>query len=189
MPLEGHGRVALSGKLAWRYVRSPTITQEIPSRSMFPTESTSGSIERKRTTAGAIRRCLILVQAALSSTDTPNIAIDMAKKNEASLAHVLGAFPRGRHLSTGGDLYRLRRHIFHHHLSQSLGVNWLYHKFRNLQAHGHAIDPGELARVSPLAHRHINFLGRYATLILIGLSQNLMLVDRSSRTHGPTLTE
>ena len=35
----------------------------------------------------------------------------------------------------------------------------------NLQAHGHAIDPGELARVSPLAHRHINFLGRYATLI------------------------
>ena len=119
-------------------------------------------MERKRTAAGAIRRCLILVQAALSSTDTPNIAIDMAKKNEASLAHVLGAFPRGRHLSTGGDLYRLRRHIFHHHLSQSLGVNWLYHKFRNLQAHGHAIDPGELARVSPLAHRHINFLGRYA---------------------------
>ena len=32
----------------------------------------------------------------------------------------------------------------------------------NPQAHGHAIDPAELARVSPLAHRHINFLGRYA---------------------------
>ena len=32
----------------------------------------------------------------------------------------------------------------------------------NLQAQGHAIDPANLARVSPLAHRHINFLGRYA---------------------------
>ena len=32
----------------------------------------------------------------------------------------------------------------------------------NLQSRGHAIDPAELARGSPLAHRHINFLGRYA---------------------------
>ena len=32
----------------------------------------------------------------------------------------------------------------------------------NLQAQGHAIDPANLARVSPLAHRLINFLGRYA---------------------------
>ena len=32
----------------------------------------------------------------------------------------------------------------------------------NLQAHGRSVNPAELARVSPLAHRHINFLGRYA---------------------------
>ena len=32
----------------------------------------------------------------------------------------------------------------------------------NLQAHGRLVNPGELARVSPLGHRHINFLGRYA---------------------------
>ena len=32
----------------------------------------------------------------------------------------------------------------------------------SLQAHGRSVNPGELARVSPLAHRHINFLGRYA---------------------------
>ena len=32
----------------------------------------------------------------------------------------------------------------------------------NLQAHGRSVNPDELARVSPLAHRHINFLGRYA---------------------------
>ena len=32
----------------------------------------------------------------------------------------------------------------------------------NLQAHGRSVNPGELARVSPLAYRHINFLGRYA---------------------------
>ena len=32
----------------------------------------------------------------------------------------------------------------------------------NLQSQGHSIDPAELTRVSPLAHRHINFLGRYA---------------------------
>ena len=32
----------------------------------------------------------------------------------------------------------------------------------NLQAQARATDPGELARVSPLAYRHINFLGRYA---------------------------
>ena len=32
----------------------------------------------------------------------------------------------------------------------------------NLQTHGRSVNPAELARVSPLAHRHINFLGRYA---------------------------
>ena len=32
----------------------------------------------------------------------------------------------------------------------------------NLQAQGYVIDPTDLARISPLAHRHINFLGRYA---------------------------
>ena len=32
----------------------------------------------------------------------------------------------------------------------------------NLQTHGRSVNPDELARVSPLAHRHINFLGRYA---------------------------
>ena len=35
----------------------------------------------------------------------------------------------------------------------------------NLQAQGHAIDPGDLARISPLVHRHINFPGRYAFTI------------------------
>ena len=32
----------------------------------------------------------------------------------------------------------------------------------NLKAHGRSVNPAELARVSPLAHRHTNFLGRYA---------------------------
>ena len=35
----------------------------------------------------------------------------------------------------------------------------------NLQAQGHAIDPGDLARISPLVHRHINYLGRYGFTI------------------------
>ena len=35
----------------------------------------------------------------------------------------------------------------------------------NLQAQGHATDPGDLARISPLVHRHINYLGRYAFTI------------------------
>ena len=35
----------------------------------------------------------------------------------------------------------------------------------NLQAPGHVIDPADLARISPLVHRHINFLGRYAFTI------------------------
>ena len=34
-----------------------------------------------------------------------------------------------------------------------------------LQAQGHTVDPADLARISPLAHRHINFLGRYAFTI------------------------
>ena len=71
-----------------------------------------------------------------------------------------------------------------------------------LQAQGHVIDPADLARISPLAHRHINFLGRYAFTIPeavargelrplrephseLGLLQHLMSVDRSSRTHSP----
>ncbi|MDD9983993.1 MAG: Tn3 family transposase [Gammaproteobacteria bacterium] len=33
------------------------------------------------------------------------------------------------------------------------------------QAQGHVIDPADLARISPLVHRHINFLGRYAFTI------------------------
>ena len=32
----------------------------------------------------------------------------------------------------------------------------------SLHTQGHAIDPAEFARVSPLAHRQFNFLGRYA---------------------------
>ena len=32
----------------------------------------------------------------------------------------------------------------------------------NLQAQGRSVNSDGLARVSPLAHRHINFLGRYA---------------------------
>ena len=35
----------------------------------------------------------------------------------------------------------------------------------NLEAQGQAIDPADLARISPLVHRHINFLGRYAFTI------------------------
>ena len=34
-----------------------------------------------------------------------------------------------------------------------------------LEAEGRPVDPALLARVSPLAHRHINFLGRYAFTI------------------------
>ena len=31
-----------------------------------------------------------------------------------------------------------------------------------LEAEGHRVDPADLARVSPLLHRHINVLGRYS---------------------------
>ena len=72
-----------------------------------------------------------------------------------------------------------------------------------LKAYGHAIAPADLARISSLVHRHINFLGRYAFTLpeavargeLLSLRQPnsnrtlrcLMSVDRSSRTHGPAL--
>ena len=41
----------------------PTITQEIPSRSISPTGPRSGSMDRKRTATGAPRRCRILAVA------------------------------------------------------------------------------------------------------------------------------
>ena len=66
-----------------------------------------------------------------------------------------------------------------------------------LTREGWDISQLDIARVSPLAFKHINFLGRYAfdlpapsarsvTLIPNGLSHSLMSVHRPAQTHGPT---
>ena len=71
-----------------------------------------------------------------------------------------------------------------------------------LTREGWTISEADIARVSPLAFKHINFLGRYAfdlpravaegalrplrkPYFRIGLSHSLMTVHRTVQTHGP----
>ena len=44
-------------------------------------------------------------------------------------------------------------------------MRYLNVALNHLRTHGHDPDPADIARLSPLAHDHINFHGRYQFLL------------------------